>query len=69
MLVSLNNQLSQKKISLYTKKEQKDKLQQQVNLLYDDNLDLDLLDELARKAFAILKKNEKLLILKKKSKL
>ena len=49
--------------------EQKDKLQQQVNLLYDDNLDLDLLDELARKAFAILKKNEKLLILKKKSKL
>jgi cell division protein FtsB len=64
-LISLNNDLSKKEILLSTKKEQKEKLQLQINLLYDHNLDLDLLDELARKDFAILKEQEKLLILKK----
>ena len=48
-------------------KEQKVKLQLQINLLYDHNLDLDLLDELARKDFAVLKEQEKLLILKKEN--
>lgn len=66
-LINLYNEVSKKEILLSVKKVQKEKLQLQINLLYDYNLDLDLLDELARKDFAVLKEQEKLLILKRKN--
>tara|TARA_B110000503_G_C7150701_1_gene415035 strand:+ start:1158 stop:1472 length:315 start_codon:yes stop_codon:yes gene_type:complete len=65
--INFSRDIRKKAILLRTKQALREKIQQKVNLLQDEDLDLDLLDELSRKNFSVLKKAETILVLRKKS--
>lgn len=54
----LNKEIEQKKVLLDDYNAQKEYLENRVNLLYDQNLNKDILDELARDYFGLIEEDE-----------
>ena len=55
---SLNKEIEQKKALLSSYKAEKEYLQNRVNLLYDENINKDILDEIARDYFGLIGEDE-----------